>query len=50
MNFININNELFEIILYSLNEKKRISFLKISVKHVNNREEEFVFAMKFLNV
>ena len=39
MNFININDELLEIILYSLNEKKWMSFLKMSAEHVNNKEK-----------
>ena len=50
MSFININDELFEMILYSLNEKKRMSFLKMSVEHVSNKEKKSVFAMKSLNV
>ena len=36
---ININNESFEIILYSLNEKKRMSFLKVPAEHVSNKEK-----------
>ena len=36
--FININNKLFEMILHSLNEKKRVSFLKISAEHINNKK------------
>ena len=47
---ININNESLEMILHSLNEKKRVNFLKMSAEHVNNKEEESVFAMKSLNV
>ena len=50
MSSININNELFEIILHSLHKKKRMSFLKMSIKHVSNKKEKFMFAMKFLNV
>ena len=38
------------MILHFLNEKKRMSFLKILAEHVNNKEKEFMFAMKSLNV
>ena len=47
---INMNNESLEIILHSLNEKKRVSFLKMSAEHVSNKEEKLMFAMKSLNV
>ena len=50
MSFININDESFEMILYSLNEKKRMSFLKMSAEHISNKEKELIFAIKFLNV
>ena len=50
MNFINMNNESFEMILHSLNEKKRVSFLKVPAEHVSNKEKKSVFAMKSLNV
>ena len=39
MGSININNELFKMILYTLNEKKRMKFLKMSAEHVNNKEK-----------
>ena len=39
MSFININDESFKMILYSLNEKKRMSFLRVSAKHINNKEK-----------
>ena len=39
MNFINMNNELFEIILYSLNEKTRMNFLKMSAEHISNKKK-----------
>ena len=35
MSFINMNNKSFEIILHSLNKKKRMSFLKVSSEHVS---------------
>ena len=50
MNSININDKSFEMILHSLNEKKRVNFLKMFVKHINNKKEESIFAMKALNV
>ena len=50
MNVVNMNNNSLKIILYSLNDKKRISFLKISAKHINNKNEKFVFIFKTLNV
>ena len=49
MSFINMNNKFFEMILHSLNEKKRINFLKMFVEHVNNKNKETMFAMKTLN-
>ena len=36
--FININDELFKIILDSLNEKKRVNLLKMFAEHVNKRK------------
>ena len=50
MSFINMNDESFEMILHSLNKKKRVSFLKMSAEHVNNKEKKSVFAMKSLNI
>ena len=44
-----MNDKSFEMILHSLNKKKRVSFLKISAEHVNNKEKKFVFTMKSLN-
>ena len=50
MNSINMNDESLEMILHSLNEKKRVSFLKVPAEHVSNKEKKSVFAMKSLNV
>ena len=50
MSSINMNNEFFEMVLHSLNGKKRVNFLKKLAEHVNNKEEKFVFAIKSLNV
>ena len=37
MSFINMNYKSLEMILHSLNEKKRVSFLKMSIEHVSNK-------------
>ena len=50
MSSINMNDESFEMILHSLNEKKRVNFLKMPAEHVNNKEKKSMFAMKLLNV
>ena len=50
MNSINMNDESLEMILHSLNEKKRMNFLKMSAEHINNIKKESMFAMKSLNV
>ena len=50
MNFININNKFFKMMLHSLNEKKRINFLNVFAEHVNNKNEKTIFVMKHLNV
>ena len=50
MSSINMNDESFEMILHSLNEKKRVSFLKVPAEHVSNKEKKSMFAMKSLNV
>ena len=36
--------------LYSLNDEKRMSFLKVSAEHISNKNEKFVFVFKTLNV
>ena len=50
MSSINMNDESFERILHSLNEGKRVSFLKMFAEYISNKEKESVFAMKSLNV
>ena len=47
---ININNDSLKMMLHSLNNEKRINFLKISAEHVSNKNEKFVFVFKTLNV
>ena len=49
ISFINMNNESFEMILYFLNEKKRVNYLKVSAEHVSNKKKS-MFAIKSLNV
>ena len=49
MSSININDESLEMILHSLNEKKRVNFLKMPAEHVSNKEKESMFAIKSLN-
>ena len=50
INFINMNDQFLEMILHFLNKTKRVNFLKMFAEHVNNKEKEYVFTMKFLNV
>ena len=50
MNVISINNDLLKIILHSLNNEKRMNFLKIFAEHINNKNEKFVFIFETLNV
>ena len=50
MSSINMNNESYEMILYFLNKKKRISFLKMPAEYVSNKKEKSVFTIKSLNV
>ena len=50
INVLNINNNLLKRILYSLNDEKRINFLKIFAEHINNKNKKFVFIFEILNV
>ena len=50
MNAVNMNNNLLKMMLHSLNDEKRINFLKIFAEHVSNKDEKFVFVFKTLNV
>ena len=47
---VNINDNSLKMMLHSLNDEKRISFLKIFAEHVSNKDEKFVFIFKTLNV
>ena len=50
MNVVNMNDDSLKMMLHSLNDEKRINFLKISAEHVSNKNEKFVFIFKTLNV
>ena len=50
INIINMNNNSLKMILHSLNDEKRINFLKMFAKYINNINEKFVFVFKTLNV
>ena len=50
MNVVNINNDLLKMMLHSLNNEKRINFLKMFAEHINNKSEKFVFVFEILNV
>ena len=45
-----MNDESFEMILYFLNQKKRVNFLKMPAEHISNKGKEFIFSIKSLNV
>ena len=50
MNVVNMNNDSLKMILYSLNDEKRMNFLKMFAKHINNKNKKFIFIFKILNV
>ena len=50
MNAVNMNDDSLKMILHSLNGEKRVNFLKMFAKHINNKDEKFVFVFKILNV
>jgi len=50
MNFVNINNDSFELIIYFANKLKRVNILKIFVNYSNNKNKNIVFFEKFLNL
>ena len=50
MNVININDDSLKMMLHSLNDEKRMNFLKVFAEHINNKNEKFVFVFKILNV
>ena len=50
MSVINMNDDLLKIMLHSLNDEKRMNFLKMFAEHINNKNEKFVFVFETLNV
>ena len=50
INIVNMNNSSLKMMLHSLNDEKRVSFLKISAEHINNKNEKFVFVFETLNI
>ena len=50
INTVNMNDDLLKMMLHFLNDEKRISFLRIFVEHISNKNEKFVFVFKTLNV
>ena len=49
MNVVNMNNDSLKMILHSLNNEKRMNFLKMFTKHINNKDKKFVFVFETLN-
>ena len=50
MSVVNMNDDLLKMMLHSLNDEKRMSFLKVPAEHINNKNEKFVFVFEILNV
>ena len=50
INIVNMNNNSLKIMLHLLNDEKRMNFLKMFAKHINNKNVKFVFIFKILNV
>ena len=50
INVVNMNDDSLKMILHSLNDEKRISFLKVSAEHISNKDKKFVFVFEILNV
>ena len=50
MNVVNRNDDSLKMMLHSLNDEKRMSFLKVFAEHISNKNEKFVFVFKTLNV
>ena len=50
MNIINMHNNSLKMILHSLNDEKRMSFLKMFAKLMNNKNKKFIFVFENLNV
>ena len=50
MSAVNMNDDSLKMILHSLNDEKRMNFLKMSAEHTSNKNEKFVFIFETLNV
>ena len=50
MNVVNMNDDSLKMMLHSLNDEKRVNFLRIFAEHVSNKDEKFVFVFEILNV
>ena len=50
INVVNMNNDSLKIMLHSLNDEKRMNFLRIFTEYVKNKNKKFVFVFKTLNV
>ena len=50
INVVNMNDDSLKMILHSLNDEKRMNFLKMFAEHISNKNEEFIFVFETLNV
>ena len=50
INVINLNINSLKMILHSLNDEKRMNFLKMFAEYINNENKKFIFVFKILNV
>ena len=50
INVVNMNDDSLKMMLHSLNDEKQMNFLKMFTKHINNKDEKFVFVFKTLNI
>ena len=50
INVINMNDNSLKMILHSLNDEKRMNFLKMFAEHISNKNEKFIFIFETLNV
>ena len=50
INIVNMNDNLLKMMLHSLNDEKRMNFLKMFAEHINNKNKKFVFVFEILNV
>ena len=50
INIVNMNDNSLKMILHSLNNEKRMNFLKMFAEHINNKNKKFIFIFEILNV